>query len=83
MQMQTSGSFRSPFTMLHPRGEFFSEHAAGRVSASHALVSQFGDPIVPIAEGAREIRELDLDESERRDVPQGTMSRRAWCGART
>jgi non-ribosomal peptide synthetase component F len=35
--------------------------------------SQFGDLTVPIAEGAREIREFDLDEPERHDVPQGMV----------
>src|SRR5579859_7094832 len=34
---------------------------------------QFGDLTVPIAEGAREIRELHLDEPERHDVPQGMV----------
>ena len=34
---------------------------------------QFGDITVPIAEGAREIREFLLQESEHPDVPQGTV----------
>ena len=35
--------------------------------------SQFGDMTVPIAEGAQEIRELELDQPVRHDVPQGMV----------